>query len=47
VMRSALECCHKGWGEHHHWRGRCRSGDQNASVPAGDGAYGVVRRSVA
>ena len=19
VMRDALECCHKGWGEHHHW----------------------------
>jgi S-(hydroxymethyl)glutathione dehydrogenase/alcohol dehydrogenase len=25
LMRSALECCHKGWGGIHHYRGgRCR-----------------------
>ncbi len=35
VMRSALECCHKGWGERHHRGGRCRPGNQHAPVPAG------------
>ena len=35
VMRQALECCHKGWGQqHHHRRGRGRRGDQHAAVPA-------------
>ena len=37
VMRAALECCHKGWGEHHHRRRRRRPGNQHASVPAGHG----------
>jgi S-(hydroxymethyl)glutathione dehydrogenase/alcohol dehydrogenase len=38
VMRAALECCHKGWGERDYRRGRCGPGDQNPSVPAGDRA---------
>jgi S-(hydroxymethyl)glutathione dehydrogenase/alcohol dehydrogenase len=32
LMRSALECCHKGWGR----RRRCRSGNLYATIPAGD-----------
>ena len=35
VMRQALECCHKGWGQHHHRRRRGRGRDQHAAVPAG------------
>ena len=32
VMRAALECCHKGWGESHdHRRGGRRPGDQHPS----------------
>lgn len=36
VMRAALECCHKGWGERDHRCSRRRAGDQDPSVPAGD-----------
>ncbi len=36
LMRMALECAHKGWGEiDHHRRGRSRPGDLHPSVPAG------------
>ena len=35
VMRQALECCHRGWGEvDHHRRRRFRPGDRDAAVPA-------------
>ena len=37
LMRPALECCHKGWGESvDHRRGAGRAGNQDAAVPAGD-----------
>ncbi len=29
VMRAALECCHKGWGERDHRCSRRRAGDQD------------------
>ncbi len=36
VMRAALECCHKGWGESiDHRRRRRGRGDPHAAVPAG------------
>lgn len=48
VMRAALECCHKGWGEHHHRRGRRRPGNQHSPLPAGHrprlARFGLRRR---
>ena len=35
VMRTALECCHRGWGtSDHHRRRRGRQGNRHAAVPA-------------
>ncbi len=36
VMRAALECCHKGWGESVIIGVAAPAGDQDPSVPAGD-----------
>ena len=36
VMRTALECCHRGWGTiDHHRRGRGGQGNRHPPVPAG------------
>jgi S-(hydroxymethyl)glutathione dehydrogenase / alcohol dehydrogenase len=37
VMRDALECTHRGWGERHHRRGAGGGRDLDPAVPAGDG----------
>ncbi len=48
VMRQALECCHKGWGEQHHYRrGRGGRGNQHAAVPAGHRAQLAGHRPLA
>ena len=46
VMRAALECRHKGWGESRSSSaGRCGPGDQHPSVPAGHRPGGAAAPS--